>query len=746
MKTKLNFSAKVLLLALLTFNFYLLPFTCSAQIAVNSTGANPDGSAGLDVSFTDKGVLIPRLTLAQRGAIASPATSLLIYQTDNTPGYYYYDGSAWQLLGRYVAGSGISIVGNVISNTAPSSGGTVTSVTGTLPIAVATGTTTPVISITGLSTLGAANQVPGVNASATGWEYKTLTSGAGISITNAAGSITLTNTAPSSGGTVTSITQGTGMSFSSNPITGTGTINLFVPVSIANGGTNITTIGGAGSVIYSNGAQHASTAVGTAGNILTSTGAGAPTWNTLASLGAVSSSCGTNNTIPKMTSATTMVCSQIVDDGTTVWMNTGTTPTGNGKLNVSSATTTAGDFAIKGAVTASSGQVYGVYGLNTASTTSDASGVLGYDANASGVTNGVWGYSISSAGTGVYGLASNAAGDGIIAYNSATAGTNTGSGITAITSQGGNGTYQSAAAWGLNYNTAPTAGCGVAGYIGASANAHGFNKAGVSGGADQNLSGGTGVVGSCDNATGIGVQGQSAGSGGVGVFGVSSANGNSGSGVNGQNSSTNTTGGDAVGVYGYTAVTSITTYLAAAVYGYTTQANTPNYDAFYGNGNVVATGTKSALVQTSKGPTLLYCVESPEVWFEDYGSGKLDSGYTKISLDKLFLETVTINDKYPMKVFVQLEGSCEGGVYVTKKDTYFEVYQQGNKNSNAEFSYRILAKRKGNEDTRLEISKPVQNIAPKEMLKPVSAPVLEKPTVMNESKKEFKDKPTENKK
>jgi hypothetical protein len=49
----------------------------------------------LDVKSTDKGILIPRMTAAQRGAIASPATGLMVYQTDATAGFYYYDGTAW---------------------------------------------------------------------------------------------------------------------------------------------------------------------------------------------------------------------------------------------------------------------------------------------------------------------------------------------------------------------------------------------------------------------------------------------------------------------------------------------------------------------------------------------------------------------------------------------------------------------------------------------------------------------------
>ena len=66
--------------------------------AINSTGTAPDASAMLDVSSTTKGLLTPRMTSAQRTAIVSPATGLIVYQTDFTDGFYYYDGSSWILL------------------------------------------------------------------------------------------------------------------------------------------------------------------------------------------------------------------------------------------------------------------------------------------------------------------------------------------------------------------------------------------------------------------------------------------------------------------------------------------------------------------------------------------------------------------------------------------------------------------------------------------------------------------------
>ncbi|MCO5279719.1 MAG: collagen-like protein [Chitinophagales bacterium] len=56
---------------------------------------SPDASAKLQIDATDAGILIPRVTTAQRNAIASPATGLLVYVTDNTKGFWYYDGTAW---------------------------------------------------------------------------------------------------------------------------------------------------------------------------------------------------------------------------------------------------------------------------------------------------------------------------------------------------------------------------------------------------------------------------------------------------------------------------------------------------------------------------------------------------------------------------------------------------------------------------------------------------------------------------
>ena len=63
-----------------------------AQTGIGTT--TPDASAKLEIFSTDKGLLIPRMTLAQRTAITSPANGLLVYQTDGVIGVYVNSGTS----------------------------------------------------------------------------------------------------------------------------------------------------------------------------------------------------------------------------------------------------------------------------------------------------------------------------------------------------------------------------------------------------------------------------------------------------------------------------------------------------------------------------------------------------------------------------------------------------------------------------------------------------------------------------
>lgn len=74
----------------------LATFTASAQVGIGVPTANIDASAQLEVASTTKGFLAPRMTETQKNAITSPAAGLLVYQTDGTSGFYYYDGTTWK--------------------------------------------------------------------------------------------------------------------------------------------------------------------------------------------------------------------------------------------------------------------------------------------------------------------------------------------------------------------------------------------------------------------------------------------------------------------------------------------------------------------------------------------------------------------------------------------------------------------------------------------------------------------------
>ncbi len=70
-----------------------------AQVAINTDGTDPGTSAMLDVKSTEKGILIPRMTTAQRTGISSPVQGLMVYDTD-LDAFYFYDGTEWHGVDR----------------------------------------------------------------------------------------------------------------------------------------------------------------------------------------------------------------------------------------------------------------------------------------------------------------------------------------------------------------------------------------------------------------------------------------------------------------------------------------------------------------------------------------------------------------------------------------------------------------------------------------------------------------------
>lgn len=90
------------------------------RTAINANGASPNASSILDVQSTNKGILIPRMTSAQRIAINSPAKGLLVFDL-TADEFWFYDGSSWSTLGtdnlgNHVATQNISMGLNKITN------------------------------------------------------------------------------------------------------------------------------------------------------------------------------------------------------------------------------------------------------------------------------------------------------------------------------------------------------------------------------------------------------------------------------------------------------------------------------------------------------------------------------------------------------------------------------------------------------------------------------------------------------
>ena len=85
-----------------------------AQLGIGTT--NPAASAALEVSSpgNNKGILIPRLSAAQKDAIVNPAEGLLIYQTTAPVGFYYYVGTSWKWIAN---ATDLSSVGNAATAT-----------------------------------------------------------------------------------------------------------------------------------------------------------------------------------------------------------------------------------------------------------------------------------------------------------------------------------------------------------------------------------------------------------------------------------------------------------------------------------------------------------------------------------------------------------------------------------------------------------------------------------------------------
>ncbi|HEY7055398.1 MAG TPA: hypothetical protein VH458_02680 [Vicinamibacterales bacterium] len=230
----------------------------------------------------------------------------------------------------------------------------------------------------------------------------------------------------------------------------------------------------------------------------------------------------------------------------------------------------------------------------------------------------------------------------------------------------------------------PPVRCGVYGETGQAA-----PTAGVMGDANHSSSG-TGVLGQSLNGTGVmGQIPNSSNSNAIAVYGQNySTYGGAGPGAGG------------FGVYGISAkghglVGATATSGGAAVVGASNGVAGAYAGAFYGSvvvsgGFTVAGGPKSAAVPHPDGShRRLYCMESPESWFEDFGKGQLTCGRAAVTIDPDFAAVVDLSDYH---VFLTEYGDHQG-LHVTEMTPSGFTVQAKNGEADQRFSWRVVAKR-----------------------------------------------------
>jgi len=281
---------------------------------------DPHPSAGVEMRFTNKGLLIPRLTLSQRNAISSPATSLIIYQTDNTPGYYYNAGTSSSPNWVRLATTGLD----------------------------GSGVATRVAFWTAANTLGS-------NANL---YWDNTNSRLGIGTSSPSYDLHVQRT-----GGASSAKIGYSSSYTDNRLFfGDGS---YVYIGEYNTDDRLY-LRGRSLTIDINGST------GTSGQVLTSNGTTC-SWTTPSSSG-VTMGCATNNYLTKRSSTTSLSCSNIYDNGTTVQI--GSTTLTNSKLGI-----------------LNSDYIYGLY-ISSCGTGIYASGTCTgyYGVDGEGYTAGIYGH------------------------------------------------------------------------------------------------------------------------------------------------------------------------------------------------------------------------------------------------------------------------------------------------------------------------------------------------------------------
>lgn len=211
----------------------------------------------------------------------------------------------------------------------------------------------------------------------------------------------------------------------------------------------------------------------------------------------------------------------------------------------------------------------------------------------------------------------------------------------------------------------------------------GSNSAAATGG------GGSGIFGTTSQGNGGGIVGKNLNASGTGVIAI--GNGTAGrSLVSGSGLAAD---GSAFGIYARNE--QVVTGNAVIE---TDFANMNTVDINYFDGSmfwkIIGNGGVSTLVSDPSNKTrVMFAPEAPEVLFEDYGSSQLAGGKAHVTLDPIFAANILVDQSHPLRVFVQVEGDCNGVYVANKTESGFDVVELAGGVSSAPFSWHVVANR-----------------------------------------------------
>ena len=351
-----------------------------------------------------------------------------------------------------------------------------------------------------------------------------------------------------------------------------------------------------------------------------------------------------------------------------------------------------------------------------------------YGVSASGSAYGVYGFSGTGTGIGVFGIStSNYGVRGVsTSYHGVSGFSDSSTGVNG-TSNSSYGVYGGS---GSGYGAVGASSSGI-GVYGVSTNSYGVNgyssgNHAIYGTLGTSTAGKAGVFGFGFGAGTYGVRGDGA-AGGIGVYG---------SAVGGYGVVGRADAGDAAALYGSSSSPNVPAFYAVNY----AAPSPPNSNAGFFIGQVyingpfiVAGGPKSAAVPHPDGThRLLYCVESPEAWFEDFGTGTITGGKAEVKLDPDFAAVVDTRELHVFLTPHDAVTARAGGRFSVEADVSGTAAARGVKAAdvNSTFTYRVVAKRKDVAAPRLakfELPKmpppPPTPVAEKKPTLPVPPPV-----------------------